>query len=295
MKQPLGLSKKPFSSISSFFIFILCLNFLTSCGQRNQRRPLIDLGDTKKPSIEDGVLEVRDELYSWLEEAASGPLSYPEEREQLTYDIVYKYPKQISFRVTGSNLFCKGYFKRASITKRFLEGDNEKGIYSFSVVKKLKDFELDIGYGKEAREDCEDFYKKSELPPIKETVNPEKRREEFLSLFKEKIDSSLRACRSNELFKGQRCVDLEMEFSKSFYRQLSWKEDAANLNMVFSLQSVDGMTSQKEVKIYFSPFRYYLPGGNVLAKKGDFPQVQRNQSVDFIFEIRNLKLLFSSN
>ncbi len=295
MKQPLRLSRKPFSLVLSFFVFIICLSIFNSCGQRNQRRPLINLGETEKPSPEDGVLAVRDELYSWLEEAVSEPLSFPEERELMTYDIVYRNPKKISFRVTGSNLFCKGHFRRASVSKKFLEGDKEKGIYSFSVVKQLKDFELDIGYGKDAREDCEDFFKKSELPPTKETVNPDKRKEEFLGWLKERIDSSLRACRSDELFKGQRCVDLEMSFSKSFYRQLSWKEDAANLNLVFTLQSVDGVTSQKEVKMYLSPFRYYLPGGNILAKKGDFPQVQRNQSVDSIFEIRNLKLLFSSN
>ena len=295
MKQPLRLSKKPFSFALTCFVFIFILSLIHSCGQRSQRRPLIDLGETKKPSTEDGVLAVRDELYSWLKEVVSEPLSFPEERELMTYDIAYRNPQKISFRVTGSNLFCKGYFQKAWVSKKFLEGDEKKGIYSFSVVKKLKDFELDIGYGKDAREDCENFFKKSELPPIKEAVNPEKRREEFLNLFKEKIDSSLRACRSNELFKGHRCVDLQLDFSKGFYRQLSWKEDAANLNLVFTLQSVDGVTSEKEVKIYFSPFRYYLPGGNVLAKKGDLPQVQRNQSVDSIFEIKNLKLLFSSN
>ncbi len=297
MKQPLRLSKKPFPFpfIFSFFVFIFCLSLFQSCGQRNQRRPLIDLGETQRPTPEDGVLGVRDELYAWLEDVVSEPLSFPEERELMTYDIVYKNPKKISFRVTGSNLFCKGYFQRASVSKKFLEGDKEKGIYSFSVVKKLKDFELDIGYGKDAREDCEGFFKNSELPPIKETVNPERRRDEFLSFLKERIDSSLRTCRSNELFKGQRCVDLQMDFSKGFYRQLAWKEDAANLSLVFTLQSFDGVTSEKEVKVYLSPFRYYLPGGNVLAKRGEFPQVHRNQSVDSIFEIRNLKLLFSSN
>jgi len=256
---------------------------------------LVNLGEKPEPTSEDGVLGVRDEFYSWLKEAGSEPLSFPEETELMTYNIVYKSPKTISFRVAGSNLFCKGTFRSALISKKFLEGDEEKGVYSFKVVKKLKDFDLDIGYGKDAREDCEKFFKSSELPPTKETVNLEKRKEDFLRLFKEKIDSSLRACRSNELYKGQRCVDLQMAFSKSFYRQLSWKEDAAFLSLNFTLQSIDGVRSQREVKIFFSPFRYYLPGGNLLAKRGDFPQVQRNQSVDSIFEIKDLKLLFSAN
>ena len=122
MKQPLRLSRKPFSLVPSFFVFIICLSIFSSCGQRNQRRPLINLGETEKPSPEDGVLAVRDELYSWLEEAVSEPLIFPEERELMTYDIVYRNPKKISFRVTGSNLFCKGHFRRASVSKKFLEG-----------------------------------------------------------------------------------------------------------------------------------------------------------------------------
>ena len=276
-------------------LFLGLMVLITACGQRNQRRPLVNLKETPQPREEGGVLGMRDKFFTWLDELESSPIAFPENQETLTYEVVYNKSQKISFFPTGSNLRCDGHFKKASIKEKFLHGNEETGLYSFSLSKKLQDFELEIGYGKEARESCENFVSQHEVPGIKRDVHLERQKEQFISSIKSRLETSLLACRANDLYKGLRCVDIKMDFLKTPYRQLSWKEDGALLSINYTLETSEGARLSHEVKMFFSPIRYYLPKGNLLAKKGQLLTVKQGQEEDSIFEIRDLKLLFSPN
>jgi hypothetical protein len=267
----------------------------TSCGQRNQRSPLVPYKKASTPIPEGGVLEVRDKFFLWLEDLSSSPIVPPGNLETLTYEIEYKDFKRIKFFPSGSNLQCEGHFKQAFVREKFLAGDDSKGFYSFSVSKKLKDFQLEIGYGKEAREVCENFVDQFEIPSIKRDVHLERKKDHFVKSLKERLETTLIACRSNKLFNGLRCIGLEMEFNKKPYRQMSWKEDGALLSLNYILESPEGLRFLKGVKMFLSPLRFYLPEGNILAKKGFLLAVVDGQENDFISEVKDLKLLFSPN
>ena len=276
-------------------LFLGLLLLINACGQRNQRRPLVNLKETPQPREEGGVLGMRDKFFSWLDELESSPIVFQENQETLTYEVVYNRDQRISFFPTGSNLRCDGHFKKASIKEKFLHGNEETGLYSFSLSKKLQDFKLEIGYGKEAREACENFVSLYEIPGIKKDVHLERQKEQFISTIKSRLETTLLACRANDVHKGLRCVDIEMDFVKTPYRQLSWKEDGALLSINYTLETLEGVRLSHEVKMFFSPIRYYLPKGNLLAKKGPLLVVKRGQEEDSIFEIKDLKLLFSPN